>query len=64
MNLVAGTPTHVLAQPGDRYTLCGRRTSQTVPLIAAAYVDAHRHGHDIAVCPQCAAVLAQPAVEW
>ena len=44
-------PVHVIADPGDRVSLCGIRNP--APVVAARHVEAHRRGRDIVVCPAC-----------
>lgn len=46
-------PTHVVAQPGDRKSLCGIRDA--LPVVAAKAVDAHVRGYAMLVCSECAA---------
>lgn len=56
----AAKPTHLLAEPGDRRTLCGldARTKAGHPQLLARFVPAHRaghaeHGRTIVVCAEC-----------
>ena len=51
-------PTHVLAQPGDRYVLCGKKTKDVLPIVWAAAVQAHVDGYGMVLCPACAEVWA------
>jgi hypothetical protein len=50
-------PTHVLAQPGDRRSLCGAK--DPLPRVAAAFVSMHINGWGMKVCPGCAQALLE-----
>lgn len=50
-------PTHVLAEPGDARTLCGQKRKDVLPLVWAPYVEMHVKGHNMEVCPGCAAAM-------
>ena len=48
-------PTHVLAEPGNRKSLCGIK--DPLPVIGAAHVAAHVAGYGMVVCSDCEAEL-------
>lgn len=50
-----GAPTHVIATPGDRRSLCG--VKDPLPLICAPFVQAHVDGYGLLVCDACATVV-------
>lgn len=45
-------PTHIVAEPGDRHSLCGAKNP--MPRVAAAHVQAHVDGYGMVVCTECA----------
>lgn len=47
-------PTHIVANPGDRRSMCGIK--DPMPVVWVEFVDAHVRGYGMAVCEQCAAV--------
>jgi hypothetical protein len=52
-------PTHVIATPGDRRSLCGIK--DPLPLICAPFVQRHVDGYGLLVCDACAtAMCTQP----
>lgn len=53
VNTEAMTPTHLVAQPGDRFSLC--KIKDPLPSILAKHVDAHRLSRGLVVCAECAA---------
>jgi hypothetical protein len=48
-------PTHVIALPSDRHSLCG--VKDPLPVVALRFVDAHIRGHGMVVCRECRAVM-------
>lgn len=48
-------PSHVIANPGDRRSLCG--VKDPLPVTWAPFVAAHVRGHGMLVCAECAALL-------
>lgn len=48
-------PTHLIAFPGDRRTLCGRKTRNVTMVMLARMVGRHQRGHPetFAVCADC-----------
>ena len=48
----ASTPTHLVAEAGDRYALCG--VKDPLPVVLARYADRHVRGHGMVVCAGCA----------
>lgn len=50
----AERPTHIVANPGDRESLCGIR--KPLPIVWAPFVERHVEGYGMAVCSECDAV--------
>jgi hypothetical protein len=48
-------PTHVIANPGDKRSLCG--VKKPLPRVWVRFVDAHVEGHGMVVCPECASLI-------
>jgi hypothetical protein len=47
-------PTHVVEQPGDKYTLCGAKEPDDLPRVWIEAAQRHVDGHGMQVCPECA----------
>lgn len=47
-------PTHIVAKPGDRRSLCGLRDA--LPVVWVEAVDAHVRGWQMVICAECARV--------
>lgn len=51
---MSSQPTHIVAAPGDKRSLCGIKDS--LPRVWAAFVQAHIDGRNMLVCPECDAL--------
>lgn len=52
-------PTHIVAEAGDRYSLCG--VKNPLPVVVARFVEAHVKGWGMVVCHECAGEPAPQA---
>lgn len=55
------TITHIIANVGDKHTLCGER-KHDVPRVLAKHVGAHVRGHGLVLCAECKAIATRDGI--